>query len=1203
MRLGVAASAVVIFAACSGNPTDPCVDVDCGSNGHCASRAGTAECVCDFGFRAQGLSCVPGGSGGSGGGSGVGGGDATGGGSSAGGGTGGTGGSSGVGGGGGSAGAGGSSGGPCAANPCAALGKMCTESNGFAVCSCPAGFADFGAGCIAVGACAGSPCTEPNKNTCFAGNDGGAVCLCNPGYTATTSGCELIMTMDAGSCTAMPHNISGDDAFEPDECPSTSKLYTTPMNHTLTTSDVDWSHASAATRQVLRFAISGSSIPLSVDVFDSNAFTPLAADHTGATNPSLLVSAGNNLAFVRVAAAVGTDTGPYTLTITDAGFDDHVNVFPPALTLIGTAFSGQIQYPGDEDAVKVPVLANHTYQLGLGFGFPNTLQADFYAPDGITLRRTLDTVMSANQTHFVTPKMNGTWFLKVRGRMPSVSSGNFDVGVQDLGVDDHGDVLADATALTASATPSTALFERSSDVDVFTFPAVTGRIYRFRCYQGNEGCQLALRDPSGAVLVQYTSSSSNPLSASFLAAVTGTHNVSVSRNVFFNSGQPYYVQVEDLGPDDYGQSLTSPSMIALGMAVNGRIELQNDRDVFGFSAMAGKIYRFSCASTSGSNNSCAVTVRDPAGTTVGYPGYSPSPSRDVIIRAAATGLYTADVTGSASLDYQLTVTEAPPDDYGDTPMSATPLSLGTPVSGVMSYQGDLDHFTFSATAGDILQLRCTGDSTACETDVFDPGATLASTGNAVVAVRITTTGTWRFVVKGNGGRGTGNYTLTLTSAGVDDHGNTAAMATPLTLAAGTNGNIQYDSDADVFSFSAQAPHVYRVTCTPATGVNYVCGIVIRNASGATVGSQGATSSGPVIVKAAASGTYTVEIRGFGSGYFGAYTVTVIDEGIDDWPDTVVSAAPISVGMGYAGEIDFSGDRDVVSFTTLANHVHRFTCSSMNSNLCVTALRNSLNQTVTGGTTTGGTTTYIFWTSGAETWTADMAANFTNTTGSYGFQVADLGLDDHPNTAQGASAFPLGTSNGNLQYAGDVDVLTFTVVAGRYYNFNPISAPASFTLTIRNASGTTVRTGTGGVGFVATSSGTYSVALSSGASGGNTGPWSVVLSDGIDDAPNSATGAPVVTLATNRSGSIEYFGDEDWYQVSLTAGTPYLITLTGMGVTMLGYIYNADGTSQPSGHNGFFITSRNFTPTVSGTFYLRVTTSSGSGLGDYTVRVQ
>jgi hypothetical protein len=1121
--------------------------------------------VCDLGFRAENLSCVPSSNGG---GSGTGGGAG-----------GGTGGGSG----------GGSPSGPCATNPCAATGKSCSEANGTAICSCPAGFGDVGSGCVMLDACSSHPCTQPSQNVCYA-VDGGATCLCNPGFQLTATGCAPIML---GACSATPHALPGDDSFEPDECPSTSKLYASPMSHTLTTGDVDWAHTTAAPRQLVRFAVTGSTVPLSIDAFDSDAFTAIGADHTGSTNPTLMVAVPNNLAFARVSATVGSDVGPYTLTVSDAGFDDYVNVLAVAtVNASSTTFAGQVQYAGDEDVTRFPALAGHSYSFSIN-SLPTNLQVDIVDLDGATVRKSLDSNLSANTSHIARAKTSGNWALRAKARVTG-ATGSFSITVNDLGVDDHGDVLLDADPIAFSSTLATGSFERNSDLDVFTFSAVAGRIYRLTCNSNSYGCMTSMRDAAGTVLAQQNQSYSSTNTTAAIATANGVWNLSVS-SYNGSSAAAYTYQLEDLGTDDYGANLTMPTLLTVGAAATtGMLELTGDHDAFGFTAVTGKIYKISCTSTPA--NQCAATVRDPAGVTVGLPGYSPSGTRDVLIKAASGGVHTIDVTANASLSYAVTVSETGPDDFPDTPASATSLVLATPTPGVMSFQGDLDYFSFNTSAG-TYRLRCTGDSSACEFDVLDPnGAAVVS--NSTSAGFKSTGGIWRFAVTGTGNRGTGNYSLTLSDTGPDDHSDTSVGATALTFGAPVNGNIQFGSDADVFTFTATAPHLYRVDCSPGTGVFYVCGLTVKDAGGATVASLGATSGGLLSFKAPSSGAYSVEVRSLGDNYLGAYTLQVSDDGVDDYPDSPIVAAPITLGAGRTGKIDFGGDRDVVSFTTVANHIHRLTCTTSVSQLCQVTLRNALNQTAATGTPSAGVTTLIFYVPSAETWTADLGGGSTST-GSYTFQVVDVGADDYPNTGAGAQVVTSGTLNGDLQFSTDVDVLAFTAIAGRYYNFNVVTGPTGFTTTVRDQSGTVVKSGTGSVGFVAGSGGNDTVSFSTTSA---TGAWSVVMSDGVDDASNTSSGAPTLTLSTVRNGRFDYVSDEDFYAVTLAQGTSYsIITGGGIGNIYL-YVYLADGVTLATGGN-LSVNTKSFAPTTSGTFYVRVLPAISSTIGDYTLRVQ
>ena len=1258
-RVGLLLLAV---SACSPPTADPCEAVNCGGDGHCASHAGVAECVCNVGFHADALKCVAdpasgGGAGATGGGAGAtGGGAAT------------TGGGAGVTGGGAATSGGGTGAGACEGNPCAALGRMCTENGGVAVCTCPAGFADFGTGCVALDACAGNPCTQPNQNACLLTADGGAECLCNPGFEAGTGGCQTAQSV----CMAPPHTLTGDDAFEPDECPATSPLYAAPMSHTLTAGDVDWVHVSSAPLQILRASITGSGTPLEFDAYESNAATSLGSDRTGLTNPTLLFSPGNALSYLRVRASVGTDQGPYTLSITDAGFDDYANTAATAGT--GTEVDGQLDYEGDIDVVNVPVTAGHKYAFYRQYSLNAAMRGDLFAADGVTVLRTATS--TSPETQYVHAASTGTLVLTARARVMGTASGYYDFGLADYGVDDHGDTLAEATPLTPSATPASGSLERSDDIDVFTFDVTAGHIFVFTCLPttSSGSCVISVRDPSGTVVASQSYTGGTALS--FLAASTGTYNLSISDYGSFYGDSTY--QLEDVPGDDYSATVGTP---VVDGGISGRIELAADSDLFTFEGTAGSAYQLTCVSNP--VNLCQMTVRDGSGTQL-FSDYASS-----TMRAPTTGTYSVEVHGYGAqlFTYALSVQSAPGDDYGDTLATSTPLTPGTPITGAINFRDDVDSFTIALTAGHVYQASCTGGYQPCALTAYDSTGTVQATGNPTLLVLPSTSATWRFTVSGYQTNSTGAYQLTVVDQGTDDHANTTAGATPLTLGSPSNGNIQYSGDADVFSFAGVAAHIYRASCTP--GSANVCNLAVRDASNTVLGQVTGAGATQVLVKAPATGTLTVQVYAYGA--LGTYALTVTDEGADDFPDTVATAMPITLGTGQPAQINYQGDRDVLAFTTVAGHVHRVTCSTSVSGLCDLVLRNQSNQTVTG---TG--TTRLFSTTAAESWTVDFGATSTQT-GAYSFQVSDLGPDDFPNSSASAPLVTPGGQSGSLQYPGDVDVVRFAVTAGQWYQFNASGVPANFAMTIADGSGVTVKTGTSSAGFLATGSGTYSLAVTSSSATGAwavtfssgsddfpntisgapafaagatvtgaldyagdvdvltfavtagrwytfttnsapagfvttlrnssgatistsgsflatatetcsvqvssataTGAWSLTELDGADDAPNLPTGAPALTVGQVRNGRIEYVNDEDWYAVTLSAGTTATISTTAT-VTMLWYLYNGDGTTQPSGQSGWFTSSATFTPSASGTYYLRVRASGGAP-GDYTVVV-
>lgn len=1078
---------------------------------------------------------------------------------------------------------------PCAADPCAATGKTCVAADGVAVCSCPAGFVDQGNGCVQVSPCATLACAEANKTACFVDN-GIARCVCNPGFTDNGAGCAPITMMqnDGGvtvSCTAQHSGQSGDDSFEPDECPMLSALYSSAQSHTLSGGDADWVHLSAPGGHILKFEVTGSSIPISLDLFSGDGSTAVAAEHTGANNPQLqYVATQSTLLYVRIAAAAAADTGSYTFTVTDVGTDDYPNEVSAATAVVGSTFAGLIHFADDVDVARLSVQAGHAYRFALGANTDAGIAIEVLDLDAATLRKTLDSTIVANTTHLARPRMAGSYTLKAKSTNGEV--GDFSVSLNDLGVDDRGDVLLDADAVQVSASPTTGNFERSDDADVFTFAVVPNHTYRFTCVQSTRGCVMSMRDAAGAVVAQQPSQNSSTTTIAALPIMAGTWSVTVQPYTTGSSALgTYSYQLEDLGGDDYSNSYQTPFVLTLGSSTQGSLELTTDIDSFGFATTMGRIYRVVCNAPS--SQVCALTVRDATGATVA----TASNANPVQVRSSAGGQYTVDVGASVTGQYTITVTDIGLDDYGDTLASAVPLTLGTPSMGVVNYSSDVDYFSFATTAGHAYQLTCGPSGSYCRMKVYDQNGTQVadSISQGVVGVLAATATTYRVGVQGLFSSTYGDYSITVVDVGTDDHPNTSTGAMSLTLGVNANGSVQYASDRDVFTFAGTAGHLYKAVSTSVQTV--VVALTITDAGGTAVatGTSYSTTTS-VVFKVPSTQTYQVQVMGASQQSYGQYQLVVTDEGLDDFGDSPALATPITLGMGMAGRIDYPNDLDVVSFAAQANHIYRVNCSSNSSYFCDLTVRNTAAATVASANNNT-TTTAQFFAAAAGTYTVELAASFSSY-GAYSFQVLDEGVDDNPNTAAGATVITPGTFNGSFEYAGDRDVFRVAATAGSFYSVNMVTNSSS-SVTIRDPSGVLVRQSTGSAGFNASVSGTYSFEIGAGST---LGLYSFALTSGTDDAPDVPAGAPTLTLAVSTNATMNFVGDTDYFAITLAAGTSYTITTTGTPVYVVAY--QPDGTT-PIGSQGYL--TRTFSTTQAGTHYVRVIQASGTGA--YTVRVQ
>ncbi len=106
-------------------------------------------------------------------------------------------------------------------------------------------------------------------------------------------------------------------------------------------------------------------------------------------------------------------------------------------------------------------------------------------------------------------------------------------------------------------------------------------------------------------------------------------------------------------------------------------------------------------------------------------------------------------------------------------------------------------------------------------------------------------------------------------------------------------------------------------------------------------------------------------------------------------------------------------------------------------------------------------------------------------------------------------------------------------------------------------------------------------------------------------PANTTTNETVAVGGSRNGTIDFSGDEDWYEIQLTAGQTYEFSLYGSGGTPLSdpylYLYDVAGSMVASNDDGGagYNSLLNFTASSSGTYYLGAAAYS-TEIGDYTL---
>ncbi len=786
---------------------------------------------------------------------------------------------------------------------------------------------------------------------------------------------------------------------------------------------------------------------------------------------------------------------------------------------------------GDHDWFELGVTPGHLFSVtATSTSMP--LLIEIFDVTGVQLLASDNRGGATAEVTFAAP-VSQSVMMRVRGVRASVTGGYF-VRYRGLGVDDYANTEADAITLVPGANPFAGSLQYAGDLDVVRLEMPSRTAIRLTVADGGPELQIEVARPDGGV---------RRLTAGELTSIT-MPNVELltvtarSRNP--RSQGEFSVSFEDLGLDDhsdeaaFGTPLDSDNRL-----VSGRFERQEDMDCFSVAQLPDRIYR---ARWVGTNFNPVVSVVLPGGQVLTSSGYSTTG----IVWKAPQGLPAAvrmqDGYSSSLPSYSVAVEDLGFDDHSNTLSNATPAAYGVPVGGRLELFDDVDTFSFTGTVGRIIQVTAalpagTPFNQAIHLTVVDPRGTVLDEADNTVGVQISAAGLYKVQVE-RGGYFTADdlvgYTLTIVDQGVDDHAGVSTGATPITLGTPAAGNIQYAADVDAFAFTGLANHVYQVACTLGTGT---CNVTVKDAVGQVVANSNSTT---LLFLALSGQRFVVEVNS-GTSYstvLGAYSLTVNDLGLEDHGSTITTATPLTVGTAMPGSLNFVNDVDAFSFTAVAGSIYAATLTPAgnvrvevrdpSNNLLASS---SYDSVVSFRAPTNGT--YFI-----------LLSNYSVSAG-YSLSVTNRGVDDHSNTATGATALTLGTSlGGEIQYQGDVDFFSVPVISGHHHLVTCTGLGSSCSVTVRSAAGITLASGysSAGVGFKPPSgASTVNLQISPGSSD-DTLRYQLVVTDlGADDHGDARADATALALgAAATAGAIETGTDIDAF--TLTAASADIITL-------------------------------------------------------------
>ncbi len=378
----------------------------------------------------------------------------------------------------------------------------------------------------------------------------------------------------------------------------------------------------------------------------------------------------------------------------------------------------------------------------------------------------------------------------------------------------------------------------------------------------------------------------------------------------------------------------------------------------------------------------------------------------------------------------------------------------------------------------------------------------------------------------------------------DDHGNDAGSATVLEEGVSVSGVLETGDDQDWFSFAVTAGTSVQFV-VPADLDGAIAGYRIVDEFGADVPFTAGQNDNMEIVSTVdvgSTGLIYIVIEASGPSDI-AYTVRA-EAAQDDFGNTPDTAGTVPANGSIAGEIESSGDDDW--FEVQLTGANTLLADFDNPDFGLQDVTLSLYDA--DGTRIARTQRDTFQSDpsffadlGEGTYYLGVSA--ASGTGNYTVQTSTA-TDDFGSSRARAESYTFDTEvSGAIDYQGDRDVFTFTLVDSAQVSFNiSDGGEQNVFLSVQNVDTFATNSGSGNftAGLVA---GTYTMTVE-----GINGPGSYTFSAtggeaAEDDTPGDASTPRVAEVNGDAvTGVIEFDGDADWFQISTVEGQTYEFSL-------------------------------------------------------------
>ena len=620
----------------------------------------------------------------------------------------------------------------------------------------------------------------------------------------------------------------------------------------------------------------------------------------------------------RVAGEENTDnncSGGVRVTVSSAGSeDDHGDSRGQAtLVRLNSSTEGSLEEGGDVDYFRFEVPSEGTVVVETS-GSTDTF-GTLEDAAGREVRSNDDSGVGSNFA--IERDLDaGTYYVRVRG-YDSSTRGDYDLGISHRPLeadDDHSDDRVRATRVGRNSSTRGRL-ERAGDSDYFRFDLpsrstvvieTTGSVDTVGSLEEGAGDEVASNDDDG---VDFNFKIERTLEP-------GTYFVRV-RGYSFAVGN-YVLRISNrLEGDDHGNTRSSATRVSFPGSRSGTIDPGNDTDYFRFVVPA----RGAVVMESSGDLDTIGTLFNARGSRIVQDDDGGGDTNFRIERTLDGGTYYVRVHSYRISTGVYTLHLGGADDHGDTPQSATRVSLPSTTAGAIDPGDDTDYFRFVVSARGTVVMESSGDLDTVGT-LFDAGGDRVEVdddGGQETNFRIERTldeGTYYVSVQSYW-ESPGSYTFHLRGGGAvgDDHGDSPSSATRVSLPSTTAGAIDPGDDTDYFRFVVSARGT--VVMESSGDLDTVGTLFDAGGDRVEVDDDGGQETNFRIERTLDEGTYYVSIQSYWE-LPGDYAFHLRGGGGgDDHGNSRSSATRVSLPSTTSGIIDPGNDTDYFRFVVSA----------------------------------------------------------------------------------------------------------------------------------------------------------------------------------------------------------------------------------------------------------------------------------------------